>query len=61
MDGYTTEKLIQPFMAGSIPIYYGNPLVAEEFNRNAFIDCNVFDNDFDAVIEEIKRIDNDSA
>lgn len=60
MDGYTTEKLIQPFMAGSIPIYYGNPLVAEEFNRNAFIDCNVFDNDFDAVIEEIKRIDNDS-
>lgn len=35
-------------------------MVAEEFNRNAFIDCNVFDNDFDAVIEEIKRIDNDS-
>lgn len=60
MDGYTTEKLIQPFMAGSIPIYYGNPLVAEEFNRNAFIDCGVFDNDFDAVIEEVKRIDSDS-
>ena len=57
MDGYTTEKLIQPLMAGSIPIYYGNPLVAEEFNRNAFIDCNAFDNDLDAVIEEIKRID----
>lgn len=60
MDGYTTEKLIQPFMAGSIPIYYGNPLVTEEFNRNAFIDCNAFGNDFDAIIEEVKRIDNDS-
>ena len=59
MDGYTTEKLIQPFWAGSIPIYYGNPRVTEEFNKDAFIDCNKFDNDFDSVIEEIKRIDRD--
>ncbi len=59
MDGYTTEKLVQPFQAGSIPVYYGNPAVSEEFNRRAFVDCNAFDNDFDAVIEEIRRIDND--
>lgn len=59
MDGYTTEKLVQPLMAGSIPIYYGNPMVTEEFNHKAFIDCNAFDNDFDAVIEEVKLIDND--
>lgn len=59
MEGYTTEKLIHPFLAGSIPIYYGNPMVTEEFNKEAFIDCNSFDNDFDAVIEEIKRIDRD--
>lgn len=60
MDGYTTEKLVQPFMAGSIPIYYGNPRVTEEFNPEAFIDCNKFDNDFDAVIEEVKRVDQDA-
>ena len=60
MDGYTTEKLVQPFLAGSIPIYYGNPRAAEEFNRRAFIDCNQFDNDFDAVIEEVKRVDQDA-
>lgn len=59
MEGYTTEKLIHPFLAGSIPIYYGNPMVTEEFNKEAFIDCNAFDNDFDAVIEEVKRIDKD--
>ena len=59
MDGYTTEKLVQPLIAGSIPIYYGNPLVAEEFNRDAFIDCNAFDNDFDAVVEKVRQIDND--
>lgn len=59
MEGYTTEKLIHPFLAGSIPIYYGNPIVTEEFNKGAFIDCNAFDNDFDAVIEEVKRIDKD--
>lgn len=60
MDGYTTEKLIQPLRAGSIPIYYGNPKAAEEFCQDAFIDCNRFDNDFDAVIEEVKRIDEDA-
>lgn len=32
---------------------------SEEFNKDAFIDCNKFDNDFDSVIEEIKRIDRD--
>lgn len=47
-------------MTITIPIYYGNPRVAEEFNRNAFIDCNKFDNDLDAVIEEVKRVDRDA-
>ena len=57
-NGYTTEKLYQPFLAFSIPIYWGNPLVTRDFNPKAFINCNDFDNDFDAVIERIKEIDN---
>lgn len=57
-NGYTTEKLYQPFLASSIPIYWGNPLVTKDFNPKAFINCNDFDNDFDAVIERIKEIDN---
>ena len=57
-NGYTTEKLYQPLQAFSIPIYWGNPLVTRDFNPKAFINCNDFDNDFDAVIERIKEIDN---
>lgn len=58
-NGYTTEKLIQPLQSFSIPIYWGNPLVTRDFNPKAFINCNDYDNDFDAVIERIKELDND--
>lgn len=55
--GYTTEKLIQPFFANSIPIYWGNAEVTREFNPKAFINCNDYKN-FDEVIEKIKELDN---
>lgn len=57
-NGYTTEKLTDAFMASSIPIYWGNPLVCKEFNPKAFINCNDFDS-LDSVIEYIKLLDND--
>lgn len=38
--GYTSEKLITSFLAHSIPIYWGNPDVASEFNPKAFINAN---------------------
>lgn len=58
-NGYTTEKLYQPLQSFSVPIYWGNPLVVRDFNPKAFINCNDFDNDFDAVIERVKELDND--
>ncbi len=58
-NGYTTEKLFQPLESFSIPIYWGNPLVTRDFNPKAFINCNDYDNDFDAVIERVKELDND--
>ena len=58
-NGYTTEKLVQPLQSFSIPIYWGNPLVTRDFNPKAFINCNDYDNDFDAVIERVKELDND--
>ncbi len=39
-SGYTSEKLLTSLMAGSIPIYWGNPRVEEEFNAKRFL---VFD------------------
>jgi hypothetical protein len=57
--GYTTEKLYQPFMADSVPIYWGNPDVTRDFNPKSFINCNDYDNDFDKVISRIKELDGD--
>jgi hypothetical protein len=56
--GYTTEKLWQPFLANSIPIYCGDPNVTRDFNPKAFINCNDYDN-FDDVIKRVIELDSD--
>ncbi|KAG1706908.1 hypothetical protein DVH05_027758 [Phytophthora capsici] len=44
MPGYVTEKLVNPFLAGSIPIYLGNSTtVSGVFNTKSFIDCGRFE------------------
>ena len=36
-DGYITEKIMDAFFAGAVPVYYGTYDVFSIFNRNAFI------------------------
>ena len=38
--GYTTQKLIEPMLVNSSPIYWGNKSVGKDFNTKSFI--NVF-------------------
>ena len=54
--GYTTEKLIQALSSYCVPIYWGDPLVGEIFNKDCFIDVNDFKS-FDGVVEKVKEID----
>lgn len=56
--GYTTEKIVHAWASGAIPIYWGDPDIGKQFNEKAFINCHNY-KEFDEVIEEIKRIDND--
>ena len=56
--GYTTEKIVDAFAGYAIPIYYGDPTAAEDFNPKAFINCADYDS-FDAVLERVKQIDQD--
>lgn len=58
--GYTTEKIVQAFAAQTIPIYWGDPRIAETFNKEAFINCNDFPN-WESVVERAKEIDQDDA
>ncbi len=56
--GYITEKLIQGFAAGTVPIYWGAPDVCETFNKNAMVVISGR-KDIPNAIEKIKEIDND--
>lgn len=56
--GYTTEKLVQAKLAGSIPIYWGNPLVFKDFNPRSFINIHDFKN-MDKAIEYVLRVESD--
>lgn len=54
---YTTEKIVDAFIADTIPIYYGNPEIGKEFNTKAFINVHDFSS-FDEVVNRIIEIDN---
>jgi hypothetical protein len=53
--GYCTEKLMDAFLGGSLPIYWGSPTINEEFNDKAFVNVMKQKN----VIELIKNLDVD--
>lgn len=57
--GYTTEKLVEAFAAGGIPIYWGDPDVGRYFNEKAFINIMSYPS-LEAAIGEIKRADKDA-
>jgi hypothetical protein len=42
-DGYITEKLTDPLLAGTIPIYWGAPDVLRDFNPDCFIHARDFE------------------
>ncbi len=58
-NGYTTEKIVEAFGSGTVPIYWGNPRIGEEFNEKAFINCHQYKS-FDEVIDLIIKIDNNN-
>jgi hypothetical protein len=58
VPGYITEKIIRAWAAGTIPIYWGAPDIAEHFNTEAFVNCHDFES-FEQVVERIDEIEND--
>lgn len=58
-DGYATEKIMEAFAAGVVPIYYGDPRITEDFNPKAFVNAHDYPS-FEEMIERIKEIDADN-
>lgn len=58
VEGYTTEKILEAFYAGTLPVYWGNSRVNEDFNPHTFINVNDFP-DAEAAINYIRTVDSD--
>ena len=59
-DGYLSEKIIDSFEAGTIPIYYGDYMLDEFINPNSYILIRG-EKDLYEKIRFIKKIDNDDS
>ena len=57
--GYATEKLADAFASGAVPIYWGDPTIAQDFNPDAFVNCHDFGSleEAAACVREIDRDD----
>ncbi|MBO5053185.1 MAG: hypothetical protein J6C44_02980 [Muribaculaceae bacterium] len=58
MPGYITEKIVDAFYCRTVPIYWGAPDVALDFNPRSFININDF-NSLNEAVRYIERVDND--
>jgi hypothetical protein len=56
--GYTTEKLIEPMLVNSIPVYWGNTDVGRDFNTRSFVHVNRFAG-YKEAIDYIIELDKD--
>ncbi len=54
--GYCTEKLMQAFSGGTVPIYWGDPTAVAQFNEKAFINCCGLT--MEEAIAKVKEVDN---
>lgn len=54
--GYATEKIIEPLLMGSIPIYWGDPQIEDDFNPDCLINVHRF-RSFEDVIQRVLEID----
>lgn len=53
--GYTTEKIMDAFLGGSLPIYWGNPRISQDWNNKAFINAMKY-----GAIDLVKKADTDN-
>ncbi|WP_120868656.1 glycosyltransferase family 10 domain-containing protein [Helicobacter pylori] len=53
--GYVTEKIIDAYFSHTIPIYWGSPSVAKDFNPKSFVNVCDF-KDFDEAIDYVRYL-----
>jgi hypothetical protein len=62
--GYTSEKIAEPMLVNSIPIYWGDPLIGRDFDSRSFLsahDCGSGTTSamLDELVERVVAVDRD--
>jgi len=52
LDDYITEKILNPFRAGTIPIYFGSKQISNYFNPKRFVQVS----SIDETVNELQRL-----
>jgi hypothetical protein len=56
--GYTTEKIAEPMLAGSLPIYWGDPYVGRDFDTRSFLSAHDSPS-LEDLVERVVAVDRD--
>ena len=56
--GYTTEKVAEPMLVDSIPVYWGDPLVGRDFDTRSFLAAND-SGSLDDLVDRVVAVDRD--
>lgn len=56
--GFTTEKIIEPILCHSVPIYHGDPTISDYFNTKSFVHLKD-DSQLDSFVEKVIELDQD--
>jgi len=56
--GYSTEKIVDAYVAGTVPIYWGDPEIGEDFNVSSFVNAHDFGSLSD-LVERVIELDRD--
>lgn len=59
-EWYITEKVMEPMIVNSVPIYKGGYKIIEDFNSKSIVNCHDFDN-IDDIINYIIYLDNNDS
>lgn len=54
---YCTEKLMDGFLSGALPIYFGDPKATADFNGSSFINVNELNKAGKNVVDFVKEVD----
>jgi hypothetical protein len=58
--GYTSEKIAEPMAVGSIPIYWGDPLVGRDFDTRSLLSAHDSPS-LDDLVDRVVAVDRDPA